>query len=77
MKVYIQDRSLLRKSKHHTVYLGEEEDAAPTVIDPRIPKKIYSITFVNGVADVDQQTYERFKRAGHCGAEAPNLLIEP
>jgi hypothetical protein len=69
MKAYIQDRKLLGRSKYHTSYVGD----GPISDDPRRPNRIYSLTFINGVAQTDEMTFQRFKDAGHCDKQPINI----
>lgn len=70
MKAYIQDKELLKRSKHHTVYVGTGAVSS----DPRKPNEVYHLVFINGVAEkVDENTFQRFKDAGHCDDSPPTI----
>lgn len=52
-KVFIQEKKLLKNSRHHTHYMGDGATSG---------KPLRSVTFVNGVAtEVDENDYQRLK----------------
>ena len=58
-KLYLQDKDLIRHSRHHTAYVGDGAVAEGGAT------KVYSTTFINGVArNVDEQMAQRLKDVG-------------
>jgi hypothetical protein len=67
-RIYLQPIDLVKKSRHHTAYVGDG-----AIHENASGGPLYKLEFVNGVAEnVAESLYQRMKEAGIAGEKRPS-----